>query len=192
MDVVVNVQLSAESGEWYTPHEWVEKIHAVFPWGFWDPATSAMANLVMGAVRWGCDALSEDWVYWGPFWFCNPPGSCPRLEDGTFSVCGNATRCSCKLPRRMLYRALSQSGEGIFLMFSVNQLRTLAGLDVPQGKRLILAVPTTRIPYLDPQTLTPKRGTSFDSAFLFVGHTSADTFVEVFRGAGCMIWELTP
>ncbi len=193
-------QLSAESGEWYTPPEWIERVRHVLG-SFYDPCSSEAAQSVVQADGWSVMGLEK--LHWGPAWFCNPPGSCRRIDLGVldkdgkparlFTQCGNLKRCSCKLPRKFLERAIQEAKQGrpgIFLMFSVNQLRTLAQLARPRVGVVHLAVPQKRIAYLAPVTMEPKKGTSFDSAFLYLGgRVRGDTFADTFRRAGCLVLE---
>ena len=195
---MANAQHSAESGEWYTPPEWVECVRSALGSIEFDPCTSEKANEVVKATRWSMDSLGGYPDCWArhPTIFVNPPGSCPKAEGGLlgdyFSVCGNKTRCSCKLPKQFMEHSVAAAAKGsdvIYLAYSVNQLRTLANMEIPSNVNVTIALPKERIAYLDPETMEPQRGTNCDSAFI---HFSKDPlrgrwFEAQFRLKGCLV-----
>lgn len=190
-----NAQHSASTGEWYTPPRWVEAVRRTLGEIGLDPCTSEQANRVVKAtvaLTHEHNALETRWGKIAKTAFVNPPGSCIK-RDGVFTVCGNETRCSCKLPRRFLAKSMIEAYHGVdvvYLAYSVNQLRTLATLLWPPGVRVSVAVPPVRIAYLNPETLEPVRGTNCDSAFFCLSKwdgTHAD-FAREFQNEGCRVF----
>lgn len=190
-----NAQHSVSTGEWYTPKNWIEAVRRALGRIDLDPCSSAKANTVVRAGAWwgpgnGVDCSWRDCGHATAF--VNPPGSCV-VVDGLFSICGNPKKCSCKLPRQFLARSLIEAYKGmeiIYLACSINQLRMLVSLKWPPGVLVSVAVPASRIPYLNPETLEPVQGTNCDSAFFCLArstHTHAQ-FKEVFQLEGCRVF----
>lgn len=179
-------QHSAESGEWYTPSEWTDRVRKVLG-TYFDPCASPESAQYHDLGRyWSSVGLNESWPSMPAF--VNPPGSCRPSDGFKFGSCMNNGRCSCKLPAQFLRKLSEHWPGGIYLAYSVNQLRTL--------KKIVdcyinsIAVPPSRIAYISPETMIPARGTPCDSMFVAVG-LSTDTekeFAQVFRSAGCAIY----
>lgn len=175
----MNAQHLSESGEWYTPPEEVARWHRVFPDGFFDPCSSAKAQTIVRASSWSDRGLELDG--WGSAAVVNPPGACPRA-GGEFSVCGNRTRCSCKLPRRFLERSIIEAAKGcsvLFLSYSVNHVRIMAnllrsGIVEHDAVAVYGAIPLDRIAYLDPVTMRQKRGSNCDSIYWFIAPPASE------------------
>lgn len=198
-----NAQHSAKSGEWYTPARWIEAVRRTLGSIDIDPCSSKEANNVVKAGEWwgsGGRALERNWDVGRQTVFVNPPGSCIVI-DGVFSECvnpvktanGGRGRCSCKLPKQFMAKSLIQAYRGIdviYLAFSVNQLRMLAELKWPPGVSISIALPAQRIPYLDPETLDPVKGTNCDSAFICMSKdpTTHERFKLEFNGEGCRVF----
>lgn len=195
---MANAQHSAESGEWYTPPEWVECVRSALGSIEFDPCSSLAADKVIKAGCWSDEGLMHAWHNFKTL-FVNPPGSCPKAEGGLlgdyFSVCGNKTRCSCKLPKQFMERSIKAAAKGsdvIYLAYSVNQLRMLANMEIPSNVSVTIALPKERIAYLNPETMEPQRGTNCDSAFiLFTQYgrvTPKISFIVQFGyGMGCLV-----
>lgn len=191
----MNAQHSALTGEWYTPPRWIDATSRTLGGIFYDPCSSAAANTIVRAQHYhtaGNNALMLRWHTFARNGFVNPPGTCTRV-DGLFSVCGNETRCSCALPREFLARSLIEAHHGmdiVYLAYSVNQLRQIARLKPPQEIGISIALPAERIPYIDPATMEPVKGTNCDSAFLCL---SRDPDIQLgfdleFRAQGCEVF----
>ena len=80
----------------------------------------------------------------------------------------------------------------IYLAYSVNQLRQLSRVET-HGNRIAIALPKDRIPYLDPETMKPKRGTNCDSAFICMSQDPYKlvAFDSVFKATGCAVYRRT-
>jgi hypothetical protein len=97
------------------------------------------------------------------------------------------------LPKRFLAKSLDEARAGmsiVYLAYSVNQVRHLANAD-RSGLRVAVAFPGDRIPYIDPKTMQPQKGTNCDSAFFCLSQRPEvlERFRSEFRAAGCMILE---
>ncbi len=170
----MNGQHNSETGEWYTPPEWIERVRKVLRCIELDPCSSARANEVVKAERYFTydhHPLRTLWAGTGPL-FINPPGTCVPGALRKYSECGNNGRCSCALPRKFMERAVYESRhrDVMYLAYSVNQLRQLSKIEVPTDVSVSIAIPPNRIAFLDPETLEPKKGTNCDSAFILFTH----------------------
>ena len=187
-----NAQHSAESGEWYTPPEWIELVRETLGSIDFDPCSSAKANEIVRAKIYET-CTRDSWL--NANIFVNPPGSCRPSLLYKFGTCKNSKRCSCKLPQEFIRRSMQAAMGGadiIYLAFSVNQLRQLGKLlrHVPHKLGVSVATPHDRIAYLDPKTMQPVRGTNCDSAFVCLSLSQDVTkrFHDVF-GATCAIYD---
>lgn len=188
-----NAQHSAESGEWYTPPEWIELVRETLGSIDFDPCSSAKANEIVKSDKYA--TVPGPWIS-GCNVFVNPPGSCRPSLLYKFGTCENAKRCSCKLPQTFLARCIQQEvftgSDIIYLAFSVNQLRQLGKLlrNAPSDLCVSVATPHDRIAYLDPKTMQPVKGTNCDSAFVFLSldHEVTQHFYEAF-GDTCAIYD---
>ncbi len=190
----MNAQHSAETGEWYTPKRWTGASARALGGIDYDPCSSAAANTLVGATHYhtaGNNVLMLDWHTWFRSAFVNSPGTCDKTGD-IFS-CGNVTRCSCALPKQFLAKCMIESWHGmdiIYLAYSVNQLRQVTRLGPPVGLGVSIAIPADRIPYIDPLTMEPQRGTNCDSAFVMLSksHDMHDRFHHAFSTEHCEVY----
>lgn len=188
----MNAQHQISSGEWYTPTEWIALVRLVLGSIDFDPCSSDIANTIVKARIWaieGQDSLAMPWHQFASTAFVNPPGCCRKGFLG-FTVCGNPKNCSCGLPRKFLEKTIAECALGmsaIYLAYSVNQLRQLSSIAIPRGLAVSVALPSKRIPYVDPVTMKPKRGTNCDSAFVLISDPIAGTshkrFADIFGKA---------
>lgn len=188
-------QHSSETGEWYTPAEWIELVLEALGTIDFDPCTSDIANEAIVRARiWaieGQDSLAMPWHQFANTVFVNPPGACRKGFFG-YTVCGNPKSCSCRLPRKFLEKTIAECALGmsaIYLAYSVNQLRQLSCIAIPSGLAISVAMPPQRIAYINPETMRPQRRTNCDSAFILIsdpiGGASHRSFADIFARKGC-------
>ena len=193
-----NAQHSSLTGEWYTPPGEIAAVRYALGGSIdLDPCSCEKANRTVKARTWGTAAdgmLGVVWGHSGTTAFVNPPGACDFDKSaGTYSVCGNKKRCSCGLPKKFLMKSILEAHAGmsiVYLAYSVNQLRQLSAIGVPESVRVSIALPADRIPYLDSETLEPVHGTNCDSAFVFLtpADKSHDTFNTAMASIGCTVY----
>lgn len=189
----MNAQHSAESGEWYSNDGWMEPCREVLEFIEFDPCSCAQANKVVRAANFSGEGLVlPSWYELYQTAYVNPPGTCRREQGELFSVCKNVKRCSCGLPKQFLERCIEEAAAGmriIYLAYSVNQIRQLSNIECSDVE-VTIAYPGDRIPYLDPTTLEPVKGTNCDSAFIYLQPRGSfnTEFVEVFAKMGCAIY----
>lgn len=198
----MNAQHSAETGEWYTPPRWTGASARALGGIDYDPCSSAAANTIVGATHYhtaGNNVLELAWHTFARTAFDNPPGSC--IVDGVYTGCGSyvskgkrlRTKCSCALPHEFMAKSMIEAWHGmdiIYLAYSVNQLRQITRLGPPPELGVSIAMPADRIPYIDPATMEPQRGTNCDSAFIMFSKQAAPhtRFADVFKGEGCEVY----
>lgn len=197
---MANAQHSNKSGEWYTPPGECEAIrYALGGTIYLDPCSCEDANRFVKARTWlnaRHNPLDRRWADYGYTAFVNPPGACDKVGD-VFGACGNAKRCSCGLPKQFLLKSILEAHHGlyvVYLAYSVNQLRQLSAIGVPNSVRVSIALPPERIPYLHSKTLEPVKGTNCDSAFIYLTPASEPhtRFVSAMRSIGCEVYERLP
>jgi len=181
-----NIQHSAGSGDYGTPHWIVDIAHEVLGGIDVDLASDKFHNQTVKAFRFFTSSGS-------PFdhpeafikgdlrnIFCNPPGSCDREFDGTFSDCLNKVRCTCRLAKRFFnfatMRVIVQSVPLFWVGFNLNQLRTLHW---PRGSAV--CVLNKRVEYL--VNGIPAKAPSHDSFLALVGGPK-DKFYDLTRKYG--------
>lgn len=203
---MANAQHSANTGEWYTPPRWTGcSARALGGVIDYDPCSSALANLIVGAELFHGAADNSLMLRWHEFarsGFVNPPGTCEI--HGTFPGCGDTmksgkprTKCSCALPREFLARSIIEAYHGmdiVYLAYSVNQLRQLSKMKAPAQVEISIALPEDRIPYVDPATMEPVTGTNCDSAFVCLSKDVMrhQRFAHEFRAEGCEVYRRAP
>lgn len=191
-----NAQHLAGTGEWYSREKEVSLGRRVLGSIYLDPCSSPSANTVVGASHFFTSkdrSLDRVWLSCpGLTLWVNPPGSCEKDILG-YQVCGNKGKCSCKLPQRFLNKTIQEcsdnEGEAVLLAYSVNILRHLSKVKMPDNLKCCIAVPPDRIPYLNPATMLQVRGTNCDSVFFHFTTKSNRLFKQVFSEAGHSVYE---
>lgn len=188
----VNAQHSINTGEWYTPAEWLALVRAVLGSIGLDPCSSKAASFAVGAPIYLTESdnpLKLPWHEIADTAFINPPGCCRKGFLG-YMACDNRKNCSCRLPRKFLEKTITECALGmsaIYLAYSVNQLRQLSSIAIASHLSVSIAMPAKRIPYVDPVTMKMQRGTNCDSAFVLISEpvigTSHKRFADVFSKA---------
>ena len=112
----MNVQHSSRTDEWYTPLDILTRVQATLGQIDFDPASSAVANIRVGAKYFytrEMDALKEEWPVAGTI-FCNPPGGKRGNVSNTVAFWQKFVAAS----HHPHFQA------GIFLAFSLEALQT--------------------------------------------------------------------
>lgn len=194
----MNNQHLSETGEWYTPPRWIEAARRALGSIDLDPCSSRKANeciVTAGTfLRAAHEPLQLSWHQRTDIKtaFVNPPGACQKVGP-LYSVCGNRNRCSCALPRDFMAKSMIEAYHGmniIYLAYSVNQLRQITRLIPPMALGISIAIPKDRIPYIDPSTMEPVKGTNCDSAFVCFSmqEDMHDRFFKAFGPEGCEVF----
>jgi DNA N-6-adenine-methyltransferase (Dam) len=126
---------SCDSAEWYTPPEYVEAAREVMGSITLDPASHREANRIVLADRYFTERQNGLRRAWGKRErvFLNPPGG---LVPAFW--------------HRLIYA--SRAGEleaAIWIGYSLEQLQTLQGYDVPNPLAYPICVPARRIPFIE-------------------------------------------
>ena len=170
----MSIQHSNASSGWGTPPEIIALVRQVLDSIDLDPASSAAANLVVGAKRYY--TATDDGIYrpWSGSVFCNPPS-------------GRVGRRS--LPLLFWDRLCESIDEGyvthgIFLAYSIEQLQTSQSCVCPM-LQFAVCVPSKRIRFLDPSGML-RTSPTHASAIVYVPGTkdATATFCRVFRAIG--------
>lgn len=136
----MNVQHSARCDGWMTPPEIVERVRQTLGGIDLDPASTELANVVVGAERIytaADDGLSLPW--YGSV-YCNPPGG----KRGNKSLAGLFWS---KLMREMIRGDLEHA---VFMGFSVELLQSTQKPGPRSAGDFPFCVPAKRIPFVHP------------------------------------------
>lgn len=194
----MNAQHLATTGSWFTPPRYIEATVRVIGPIDLDPCSCARAQLIVKARRFytaADDPLNRWWGSRSKTGYCNSPGSCDPDGDKNFGVCGNDSRCSCKLPMQFLTKCIEETRKGmdiIYTAYSVNMIRQIPTDLIIGGLGLTMAVPKVRVAYIDPVTMEPRRETPCDSAFLCLSKDDKihGRFMTEFSNENCVVYRL--
>ncbi len=167
-----NPKHSSKSQDWYSPTSIIEASRSVMGSIDLDPASSYVANGIVGATHYYTKEDNGLVMPWYGNIYLNPPGG--KLDGKS-------------LPK-LFWQKLMYSPkvtQAIFLAFSIELLQTSQLSDVPPATDFIICIPKRRLAFID-ATGKPVKGNTHASAIIGY-NVDYSLFTKTFRPVGSIL-----